>query len=149
MQDQARSGTTENAALSTAMIWKRLLLGHERDPRLKPTPSEKNWAMACHLLTLLLFIGMPLANLLAPYILWRWRRERHPFVAVHGRESLNFQISVTLYAVFFLIAGLFAVIGWILLTALAILDIVLVGIAADRARSGNEYFYPFTIRIIR
>jgi len=63
-------------------------------------------------------------------------------------EAINFQISMTLYAV---IAGILVliVIGIFLLIGIGILDIVLVIIAAVKANAGEKFRYPLTIRFIR
>jgi uncharacterized protein len=70
-----------------------------------------------------------------------------PSVDAHGKESLNFQISMTIYT---LIAGLsvFILIGFILLPAVLIANLVLVIIAAIKASNREFYRYPLTIRLI-
>ena len=65
-----------------------------------------------------------------------------------GKESLNFQISMTIY---FIISAILTVIliGIVLLIALAIFDIVVLIIATIKANGGEKYRYPLTIRLIK
>lgn len=102
--------------------------------------------MACHLGA---FAGLlvPFGHLLAPLVVWLLKRNESDFVADHGRESLNFQISVSLYGI---VAGLLTLvlIGYLLLGLLVIFDFVAVVIAAVRASNGEPFRYPFTLRLI-
>ena len=71
-----------------------------------------------------------------------------PLVDDQGKESLNFQISITLYSIPCVLAvfvtGSFAP---IMLIGLA--NVVFVLIAAESAGRGNTYRYPFCVRLIR
>ncbi|NIQ98001.1 MAG: DUF4870 domain-containing protein, partial [Desulfuromonadales bacterium] len=65
-----------------------------------------------------------------------------------GKESLNFQISMTLYMV---VAALLVVvgIGIFLLGALALFDFIFIIVATVKAKNGEPYRYPLTIRLIK
>lgn len=108
--------------------------------------QERNWAMFCHLGTLLGFM-IPFANLLAPLILWLMKREEMPFVDDQGKEALNFQITMTIGAVVSIIL-MFVLIGFLLIFALCIFNIVFVIIATIKANEGVKYRYPFALRFI-
>ena len=61
---------------------------------------------------------------------------------------MNFQISMTIYAVISLI--LFVVcVGPFLLAAVGLVDIVLLIVAAVKANNGQSYRYPLSIRFIK
>lgn len=47
---------------------------------------------------------IPLGNFIFPMLLWLSRKQ-DPFVDHHGRNALNFQISMFLYTIFFLAVG--------------------------------------------
>lgn len=47
---------------------------------------------------------IPLGNFIFPTLLWLSRKE-DPFVDHHGRNALNFQLSIFLYSVFLIAAG--------------------------------------------
>ncbi|HEX3465874.1 MAG TPA: DUF4870 domain-containing protein [Candidatus Elarobacter sp.] len=111
-------------------------------------PAEaRNWAMGCHLSSLLgLFV--PFGNLIGPLICWLVKRDQSPLVDANGKESLNFQISMTIWMV---ISGvlIFVLIGIPMLLVLAVLDIVFSIIAAIKTSNGEPYRYPLTIRFLR
>ena len=111
--------------------------------------DAKIWAMACHLMALVGYvIPIPLANVLGPLVIWQIKKNEMPAVDEHGKESLNFQISVTIYALISLVLS-FICIGFILLAALAIFGLVCVIIAAVNASNGKMYRYPLCLRMIK
>ena len=108
--------------------------------------AERNWAVAAHLSSLSLYLGIPFGDLLGPLIIWLVKKDE-PFTEAHAKESLNFQISLLVYAaVSFLL--LFFLIGFLLLPAIIVLHVVLVIVAAIKASEGKPYRYPLTIRFI-
>ena len=119
--------------------------------------QEKTFAMLCHLTALAGLIGIPLGNILGPLIVWLIKKNEFPLVDKNGKESLNFQISMTIYgiiAVLFMlvVSAVFlplAVIGWFLLIGLLIADLVLVIIASVKTNNGESYKYPLTIRFLK
>ena len=102
----------------------------------------------CHLLALAGFTGIPFANVLAPLFLWLWKREENAEVNEHGKESLNFQISMTIYTLV-AAAMLLIFIGMILLPIVLIANLVMIVLAALDASKGKLYRYPFTIRFLK
>jgi len=110
--------------------------------------SNKTWAMLCHLTALSFYIGVPFGNILGPLIIWLIKKDGMPTVDQHGKESFNFQISMTIYG---LVAGLltFVLIGFLLLPIVVIAQIVFVVIASIKANNGEAYRYPLTIRFIK
>lgn len=123
------------------------------------------WATAAHLSPLVGLIGVPFGNILGPLVVWLIKRQEHPFLDDQGKEALNFQISLTLYALAagLVVAPLFFVGALLpLLPAIALLPVVILGgvallvfglvmivIAALRANEGEAYRYPVTIRVVR
>ena len=106
------------------------------------------WAMFCLLSALSIYVGIPLGNIVAPLVIWLIRRDEFPFADEQGKELVNFQISMTLYGI---IAGLlcFILIGFVLLPALLVANIILIIIATIRANRGEGYRYPWTMRLIK
>ena len=88
-----------------------------------------------------------LGFLLGPLIVWLVKRGDSPEIDAHGKESLNFQISMLIYHVI-AFALCFILIGIPILIALWILDIVFVTIASIKASEAKLYRYPFTIRFL-
>ena len=102
----------------------------------------------CHASALLGLFFHFLGHIFGPLAVWLIKRGDSPEIDAHGKESLNFQISMLIYDVIAFI--LFIVfIGIPILIALWILNTVLVIIASIRASEGKFYRYPFTIRLIK
>ena len=110
--------------------------------------ADHTIGMLCHLLSLTLLLGVPLGNILVPLIVWLIKRDEDQFVDLCGKESLNFQISMTIYMV---IAGFLILlfVGLFMIPILMILNIVYTIIAAIKASQGTSYTYPLTIRFIK
>jgi len=115
-------------------------------PQGAPTPTERNWSVAAHLGTLVGAL-VPFANVVVPLALWLLKRDESVFVGENARESLNFQISMTIwFGVAFLLTWI--LVGYLLLAALAVFDFVVVVLASLRASEGHVYRYPFTLRLV-
>jgi len=102
--------------------------------------------MSAHLSALSLYLGMIFANLLFPYLIWRWQKKRSGFVAEHALEALNYQFTFTAVVLVSLAVARFFPWAWILVIAVGTANILLIGKAADRAKSGHRYRYPGSFR---
>jgi len=109
--------------------------------------QERTWGLIVHLSALAGFI-VPFGHIIGPLVVWLIKKDESPIVDDQGKEAINFQISMTLYAVIAAILIL-VIIGIFLLIGIGILDIVLVIIAAVKANAGEKFRYPLTIRFIR
>ncbi|MFC2133495.1 DUF4870 domain-containing protein [Bacteroidota bacterium] len=108
--------------------------------------DERMWGMFCHLSALAFFV-FPFGNIIGPLIVWLIKKEEYAFVDEQGKESLNFQISITIYSIGAAIL-IILLIGIPLLIGLFFLDFVLVIVAAVRANDGIHYNYPLSMKII-
>lgn len=128
-------------------------------------------AMACHLLSFLGLTGVlgifthtpiPILGLLGPMALWLWKRDQSELVNRHGREAVNFNLTLLIYSVTLSVLsgiGIFLLvfaIGILLLIPVAIAAVALfvfwfivVIQAAVNARDGKDYDYPMTFRFIK
>jgi uncharacterized protein len=117
---------------------------------LETNRDARRWAMFCHLAGLIAFLPVApvLGGLIAPLIIWQIKKDDFQFVDEQGKEVVNFQISMLLYGV---VAGLlcFICIGFVLLPAVCIVDVVFLLIAGVKANSGEHYRYPLAIRFIK
>ena len=119
------------------------------EPKTTATSSDtRTWCVLCHAAALLGLFFHFLGHLLGPLIVWLVKRGDSPEVDAHGKESLNFQISMLIYDA---IAAILCIvlIGIPILIALWILNTVLVIIASIQASEGKFYRYPITIRLIK
>ena len=110
--------------------------------------QDRTWDCLCHLMALAGLVGIPFGNVLGPLIFWSIKKDEIPSVDEHGKEALNFQISMTIYTI---AAGLsiFVLIGIALLPAVLVLNLVLTIIAGVKASNGESYRYPMSIRFIK
>ena len=108
----------------------------------------RSWNAFCHASSLLgVFLHFP-GHLLPPLVIWLAKRDESPEIDAHGKEALNFQISMLIYNV---VAAVFCLVlvGFVFLAILWVLNAVFVIIAAIQASDGKFYRYPMTIRFIQ
>lgn len=117
--------------------------------------SERNLAMFCHLAAIagmlagwITAIPIPFGNILGPLIVWLIKKDTMPLVNSHGKESLNFQITVSLAIVTCLVL-FFLVLPLLLIPVIWVASLVLTIIATVKASRGQFYRYPFTLRLIK
>jgi len=110
--------------------------------------DARMWAMLCHLGGLGVYIVPTIGHLLAPLIIWLIKKDESPFVDDQGKEALNFQISITIYALVALLLTLI-VVGFILLLVIGIFDLIMMIVAAVKSNDGERYRYPLCIRFIK
>jgi hypothetical protein len=112
-----------------------------------PSQQARNWAMAAHLSGLLGYV-FPFGHIFGPLAIFLLKGDKFPLVDDQGKEALNFQISISIY---FLIAAILilAIIGFALLGILVVYHCIAIIVAAVRARGGERFRYPLTIRFIR
>jgi len=60
--------------------------------------NHKTIATFIHLSTFSRFI-IPFGNFLGPIILWAANKDKSEFIDTHGKQAINFQISILLYAI--------------------------------------------------
>jgi uncharacterized Tic20 family protein len=121
--------------------------------------EERGWAMAAHLcgllwalggggLIFLPFGGLVMFTILGPAIILWAKGPTMPFAAAQAKESLNFQITVWLLGLVFVVLA-FLLIGFVFLWILGVANLVLVIIAAIRVSDGVPYRYPFCLRLVK
>ena len=113
-----------------------------------PSKDACTWAMLCHIVGLGWLIVPAIGGIIGPLIVWQIKKDLSPFVDQNGKEALNFQISMLIYAI---VAALLimACVGSFLLPLVLIADIVFAIIAAVKSANGQTYRYPLTIRFIK
>ena len=114
--------------------------------------SARTYGMFIHLSS---FAGLVVSGLtfLGPLVLWLIRRDEHPFIDHHGKEALNFNLSLLLYGVIGVIGSIvtFGVGLVVALPAIAVFFVVWIATtiqAAMKANRGEGYRYPLTIRFL-
>ena len=110
--------------------------------------NTRTWCVLCHASALLGIFFHFLGHIFGPLIVWLMKRADGAEIDAHGKESLNFQISMLIYDAVALILCL-VLIGIPILILLWILNIIFVIIASIKASDGELYRYPLTIRFIK
>src|SRR5215207_8724353 len=113
-------------------------LGNEQQPTYVPSSDERTMAILSHVLCLVVW-------LFAPLIIYLVKKDESAFVAAHAKESLNFQITITLVTILLFVT----IVGILLLWLVGIISVVLVIVATIKASENKLYRYPFTIRLIK
>ena len=108
--------------------------------------EEQNWAMACHLVALAGFI-IPFGNVLGPLIVWLIKKDTMPLVDQHGKEALNFQITLFIgYLASFVL--MLVLIGFLTFFVVWIGGLVFMIMATMAANRGEWYRYPINLRLV-
>ena len=115
-------------------------------PVLSVSSEDRMWGALAHLSAFAIYFT-GIGHIVGPMIIWLWKRDTNPFVASEAREAMNFNISVSLYAV---IAGVLCVvlIGFPLLIALHTFQVICIIVGALRASDGLPFRYPLNLRLV-
>ena len=115
----------------------------------KPIDSDvKNWMLLCHLPSFAGAFGMPVGNVIGPLVVWLIKKDESEQIDYHGKESVNFQISITIYMLIS-IALCFLFVGFALVPIVLMFGTVVTIIATVKANEGERYRYPLSIRFLR
>ncbi len=110
--------------------------------------NARTWCVLCHASALLGLFFHFLGHIFGPLIIWVLKRGDGAEIDAHGKESLNFQLSMLIYDAIALILCI-VLIGIPILLVLWVLNTVLVIVASIKASDGELYRYPLTIRFIK
>jgi uncharacterized protein len=129
------------------------------EPEDGPSSNDKTMGMLAHLLSL--FTGF-----IGPLVMWLSHREKSEFVARHGKEAFNNQISQIFCMIIAIVVG--AIVGFgtylvyptpfvgiivgyvmtlLLMLTVSIFSIISMIRACMAASRGDEFRYPLTIRL--
>ena len=76
------------------------------------TTNEKNLATFTHLSTLSQYC-IPFGNYIFPILIWSSKKDKSEFIDHHGKQALNFQLSVFLYTLILLLIAVPIILGTI------------------------------------
>ncbi|MES2708786.1 MAG: DUF4870 domain-containing protein [Verrucomicrobiota bacterium] len=99
--------------------------------------ETKILAMLCHFIMIL-----------GPIIIWSTGNRNSAYLDYHGKEALNFQITVAIAYLISLILMIIAI-GAVLLPIVGLGAVVFSIIGGVSALEGNYYRYPFAFRFIK
>lgn len=116
--------------------------------------DDKTWALIAHLGSLV--AAWVALGFIAPLLVMLVKGDS-PYVRRHAVESLNFQISLLIYSIVAVVVGAIFVVMTFGLGALIVVPLYLVALlvvlilvikATMRASNGEDYRYPFTLRLV-
>lgn len=113
----------------------------------KNPQAADQWAMFLHISLLGGFL-LPLLGLIAPFLIWKLKKDEYPILNEHGRMAANWVISELVYGIVFSLLT-FVVIGFPLLFILGLLGIIFPIIACLKANKGEIWRYPLSINIMQ
>ncbi len=126
----------------------------EQDDSNRPSLTEgeakeaRQWSMWIHLSGLCHYVvPIPGAAIVAPLILWSMTKEESAYIDEHGKEAINFQISILIYL---LVSALlcFVLIGFVLVPAVLAFQLIACVVAGLKANEGEIMRYPLNIRFL-
>ena len=103
--------------------------------------DERTWAVLIHVLGIFF-------SFIPSLIGYLFFKDRGPFIRQHAAAALNFQITMA-------IAGLigsfttFILIGFLILFAVAVVELIFSIVAAFKASQGEAYVYPLSIKFVQ
>ncbi len=108
----------------------------------------RTWSMLVHLSAFLGYVIPAAGWIIGPLLVWQIKKHELPAITPHAKEAINFQISCLIY---FVIAMIFIVlvIGFPLMAAVGLFNLVCVIIAALKANDGILWKYPLSIRFLK
>lgn len=109
--------------------------------------TENTYLLLMHLSQFFGFI-FPGLGFVAPIIMWLLNKDSSSKTDQHGKNIINFMISMFIY---YAAAGIlcFILIGIPLLVLLAILHFIFIILAAIKAGNGEYWEYPLAIRFLK
>jgi len=119
-------------------------------PTAIPSKDERLWAMLAHVSAFAMY-ATGIGHIVGPLVVWLAKRDGNPFVDDQGKESLNFQISWTIYMIanvilfFTIILAPIAIAGFFILP---IFHVVCMIVGAVKANDGVAFRYPLCIRFL-
>lgn len=121
------------------------------------SPAERTYAMWIHLGGLIASFAAVATQGIGFWVppvvvltMWLIKRHESPFLDDHGREAMNFQISLLILFLIALVVGLMAFCVGVIFTTLAVYILGIIGMIMGSVAAGRgEFFrYPMCIRVL-
>lgn len=115
---------------------------------LKPIDSnERKWGMIIHMAALV-GVLLPLGLVLGPMLVWMLKKHDGEYFNVQGKKAVNFQLTILIAAFVFALLGMVIRPLFSLAFMAGIAGIVFAIIAGIQVKRGNNYNYPFSLKIL-
>jgi uncharacterized Tic20 family protein len=118
------------------------------------TADERTYAMVIHgsgavssVVALTTWGSSTLVFFFVPLVMWLVKRKESPFLDDHGKEAVNFQISLLVYTLAAYILHVICI-GVILVPAISVLAVVGSSLGIAAAHRGEYFRYPACLRFL-
>jgi len=115
-----------------------------------PAPAlsgeDRLWGAVAHLSAFAIYFS-GIGHIVGPMVIWLWKRDTNPFVAEEAKEAMNFNISVTIYAIVAAVLILL-LIGIPLLICIHFFQVICIIVGALKASDGRHFKYPLNLRLV-
>lgn len=105
------------------------------------------FCMLMHLSQLSSFV-VPGAGIVLPIVMWATNKDEFPLVDQHGREIMNWMLSLFIYSLI-CIPLMFIIVGFFALFILVLLNLIFAIMGAVNANDGKLWRYPLCIRFFK
>ncbi|CAA6804457.1 MAG: Unknown protein [uncultured Aureispira sp.] len=106
--------------------------------------TDKNYIVLMHL-SQYAGLAVPMLGIILPVVFWVMNKDNDPLVDTHGRNILNFNLSLIIYCIICVVL-MFVFIGFGLILIPIIFMIVFPVIGAVKASNGEVWKYPFSFK---
>lgn len=112
--------------------------------------EERTWSVLTHVIAggLNLVTGGLFAGLIGAVVIYVVFKDRGPFIREHATTTLNFQITLIIIEIIGWILTLLFI-GWLVLAAVWVVNIVFSIMGALAASRGEPYTYPLAVRFFK
>lgn len=110
------------------------------------TKEERNWAVILHLSVLSGFL-VPWAGFVVPFAIWLVKRNDSDYLDRQGKEVMNFLLTILIVSAIGAVLSV-VLIGIAILAAMAVIALVMTIIAAIKVSDGEDFRYPYILRLI-
>lgn len=111
------------------------------------TKEERNWAVVMHL-SILTGVMIPWAGFVVPFALWLIKKNDSDYLDRQGKEVINFLITILILSAVGAVLTV-VLIGIAILGAVFVISLVLSIWAAIKVSDGEDFRYPYILRLIR
>jgi uncharacterized Tic20 family protein len=110
--------------------------------------ETRRWGLFLHL-SVLAGYALPVAGIVVPIAIWQLKKDSLPKIDTHGKNAVNWIITLIIYAAVCLILLPFFGLGIPLFMALGVVAVVFPIVAAIKANNGEVWKYPASISFLK
>jgi uncharacterized Tic20 family protein len=117
-----------------------------------PPPASDVASSDDRTLAMIAHLGGIITSFIAPLIIWLMKKDQPGFVEDQAKEALNFQITVAIAYVVWVILSAIPILGCLVWPAgvlIFLASLVFAIMAGVKANEGVRYRYPVTLRLIK